>query len=287
MSINSKGKFTQNDKIKAYLSRKLLGSNYGSEHAKSDYQQLQNSFYCEYLLNNSENLEYLNYLRKAKVHIIGFWEEDFPQQLKYYKGCPAMLFCKGRMEHLNKVCICVVGAREMSDYGNFLVKWVLDKYLVQIKEGGCVISGLARGVDYAVHKGCIENSIPTIGVVAGGLDQGFPQSSAELCEYMGQKELVISEFPPGRKVIKGMFPMRNRVMAMLAEKVVVVEASDKSGSLITARYAADYGKEVFAFPHSINKTNSKGNNRLISEGCNIIYDDEGMDQFLSSINSTN
>lgn len=211
------------------------------------------------------------------VSIVPYWSEKYPQDLRTTSNFPALLFCKGNLDLLKKRMITIVGTRNITVYGKMIVRKLIGS--IQTDEV-CYVSGLAFGIDSEVHSIALERKIPTIAVVAGGIDQGYPRSNDFLYRRISAHGLILSEFPPGRPVVKGMFPMRNRILAGISESTVVVEAASKSGSLITAEFATEFGRDVYAFPARVGDRNALGVNRLISEGAGVIYDRESWLQAL-------
>jgi len=163
----------------------------------------------------------------------------------------------------------------MTQYGSNIIEEFLEK-----QKDICFVSGLARGIDSKVHSTCLERKIPTIAIVAGGIYEGFPRSNIKLFKKICREGLVISEFPPGRSIIKGMFPMRNRILAGISMGTLVVESGIKGGSRITARLALDYGREVFCIPGDIFAESSKGCNLLVSQGANLVLSKENFKELL-------
>ena len=169
---------------------------------------------------------------------------------------------------MNLVCLAVgsmlltiVSTREMTSYG----KWCVEYILRGLKdENVVVVSGLARGIDACVHSNCLNLGIPTIAVVAGGLNTGYPKSNQILYDRISEEGLVISEFPSETKIVKGMFPLRNRILAGISLATIVIESGEVGGSLITARLALEAGREIFCIPCSIR--------RFAIQGCNIFLD---------------
>jgi DNA processing protein len=212
--------------------------------------------------------KYIRYLKeKFGIEVTAFDEKEYPAQLKQIDDFPVLLFTKGDKNLLTMNILTIVGTRQMTIYGSK----VIQKLLSECKDT-CIASGLASGADGKVHTTCLENNIPTIAVTAGGFFKGFPRSNLSLFNNICRKGLVISEFPPGRKIIKGMFPMRNRILAGMSSAVFVIESDIKGGSMITADLALEYGREVFAVPGSIFSKQSAGCNYLISQGAQIITD---------------
>ena len=219
---------------------------------------------------------YLKELEEQGIEVVACDEEIYPKYLKEIPDFPVLLFLKGKKELLNEKLVTIVGTRSMSKYGEKVVKRTICS-----NKGLCFVSGLARGVDGEVHRNCLENNIPTIAITAGGMNQGFPKSNTKLFERISKQGLVVSEFPPGRKIVKGMFPMRNRILAGISKASVIVESGIKGGSMITANLALEYGREVIAVPGNIFSTSSEGCNSLISQGANIAIN---IEQFKSLLN---
>jgi DNA processing protein len=165
--------------------------------------------------------------------------------------------------------ITVVGTREMSSYGKWAVGYILRVFK---NEDIVVVSGLANGIDAQVHKVCLDFGIPTLAVVAGGIDMGYPKSNQRIYDEISNKGLIISEFPPGRKIIKGMFPMRNRILAGISSATVVIESDIRGGSLITMQLALEYGRSIFCVPCDIDKYSLQGCNISIGQGAIPLFD---------------
>jgi len=176
---------------------------------------------------------------------------------------PFLLYALGRIERLRLPAVAVVGSREASRYGR-AVAWRLSQELSNA--GVTVVSGFARGVDAAAHEAAMEGPGGTIAVLGCGLDVDYPREHARLKDRMAAQHLLLSEYPPGTEPRPQNFPIRNRIIAGLSSGVVVVEASRRSGSLITARLAADFGRDVFAVPGSIFSETSSGAHELLRDG---------------------
>jgi DNA processing protein len=212
--------------------------------------------------------DYKKYLKNQHIHVISSNEKLYPELLKQISDYPLDLFCKGKTRLLSKPMITIVGTRKMSSYGKWVVKYLL-KSLIGLNV--VIVSGLANGIDAEVHKVCLDFNIPTIAVVAGGIDKGYPKSNQKIYEQISERGLIISEFPPGRKIIKGMFPMRNRILAGISSAVVVIESDIKGGSLITLELALEYGREIYCVPCGINRYSLQGCNRYIAQGATPLY----------------
>lgn len=191
----------------------------------------------------------------------------YPEKLRMIPNSPIGLYWKGNIPKGTHPTVAIVGSRVCSDYGRVMAKKLsaqLARYNIQI------ISGLARGIDSYAHKGCLEKDGVTFGVLASGVDNCYPRENKLLYEQIQQKGGIISENDPGTEPQSYLFPLRNRIISGLADIVIVVEAKEKSGSLITVEYALLQGKDVYAVPGRINDPLSKGCNRLIREGAGIV-----------------
>jgi len=228
-------------------------------------------FWCK----NERGTEYIKELEEDGISVIAFDEKEYPEYLKQLYDFPILLFVKGKQSLLKKDLFTIVGTREMTQYGSDVVEEFLEE-----KKDICFVSGLARGVDSKVHSTCLKRGIPTIAIVAGGIYEGFPRSNIELFERICKEGLVISEFPPGREIIKGMFPMRNRILAGISMGTLVVESGIKGGSRITASLALEYGRDVFSVPGNIFLESSGGCNLLISQGANLVSSKEEFNTLL-------
>jgi DNA processing protein len=176
---------------------------------------------------------------------------------------PFVLFAAGNLERFRLPAVAVVGSRDASRYGRDVASR-LAKELSSI--GVTVVSGFARGVDEAAHTAALDGPGGTIAVLGCGLDVAYPREHARLKETLARRDLIVSEFLPGTEPRPGNFPVRNRIIAGLASGVVVVEASRRSGSLITARLAGDFGRDVFAVPGSVFSATSAGTHELLRDG---------------------
>jgi DNA processing protein len=192
---------------------------------------------------------------------------DYPPLLAEIDNGPAAIMVVGNLALIDQPVVAMVGARNASAAA---CRFARNLALELSADGIAVASGLARGVDTAAHYGSLENG--TIGVIAGGIDITYPPENAELQRAVGEKGLLIAEMPPGTEPRARHFPHRNRIIAGLALGTVVVEAVPKSGSLITARLAGEYGREVMAVPGSPLDPRARGCNQLIREGATLVQD---------------
>ncbi len=199
------------------------------------------------------------------AHFICYFDDHYPENLKHISDPPPVLITKGNLDLLTKPKIAIVGSRNASMNGQRFSA----KLAKELGENSYVtISGLARGIDGAIHQASLETG--TIGVIAGGIDHIYPQENTPLFNELYKKGLILTEMPIGTTARAQDFPRRNRIVAGLSLGVVVIEAALKSGSLITARLANDYGRDVFAVPGSPLDPRSQGTNKLIQNGAKLI-----------------
>ncbi len=202
-------------------------------------------------------------------------ETAYPQNLKNIYRYPNVLYCKGRKEILSERLITIVGTREMTTYGESVVKKLLSSVPKDLDVA--FVSGLAIGIDSQVHKICLERGLDTVAVIAGGIDKGFPERNRAIYDEICKKGIALAEFPQGTEIKRGMFPIRNRILAGLSDTAIVIEGGLKSGSLLTANLALEYGRDVFVIPGDITRKSSKGCNNLIKQGADVIT---GVEDFL-------
>ncbi|EOT47513.1 DNA protecting protein DprA [Enterococcus sp. AZ150] len=195
---------------------------------------------------------------------ITYFDPMYPEQLRQISSPPLVLFYRGDITLLDaKKIIGIVGARQATSYAYKVIRTFIPEL---IKEEIVTISGLAKGVDWCAHDQTLRHTGKTIGVVACGLDYCYPKESISLFNEMCRHHLVLSEHPIGTKPKRHHFPMRNRVIAGIADGVCVVEAKQRSGALITAQLALEYGRDVFAVPGDILSGQSQGCHELILDG---------------------
>jgi DNA processing protein len=211
-------------------------------------------------------------LAKLGARLIVRSHPDYPEALAALEDAPPVITVKGRLELLRPEKIALVGARNASANGRRIAS---DLAAGLAQAGAAVVSGMARGIDTAAHLGALNAGSQgggTIAVVAGGVDVLYPPENGALFERLGVEGLIVAESPPGTEPVARHFPRRNRIISGLSRAVVVVEAALKSGSLITARYALDQGREVMAVPGSPLDPRCRGANRLIREGARLVED---------------
>ena len=218
------------------------------------------------VLRAPDDLEALHWaaeVERTGIQILTAFDDEFPRLLGETPDPPFLLYALGRIERLRLPAVAVVGSREASRYGRD-VAWRLARELSNA--GVAVVSGFARGVDAAAHEAALEGPGGTIAVLGCGLDVDYPREHSRLKDRLASQHLLMSEYPPGTEPHPRNFPIRNRIIAGISSGVVVVEASRRSGSLITARLAADFGRDVFAVPGSIFSETSSGAHELLRDG---------------------
>jgi len=204
---------------------------------------------------------------KSDARILTPLDEAYPERLKTIHDPPLALYVRGTLEPRDRHAIAVVGSRRSTHYGNT----VADRLSYQLaKVGFTVVSGLARGIDEAAHRGALKGGGRTLAVLGSGLDRLYPPESEALAEEISGHGAVISEFCMGREPDRTTFPYRNRIVSGISEGVLVVEAGFKSGALHTADSALDQGRSVFAVPGRIDSQASKGTHQLLKAGARLV-----------------
>lgn len=209
----------------------------------------------------------LDWLKKDNAHVITLADETYPQKLLEISNPPAILYAIGNLKWLNHPTIAMVGSRSATPQGE---KNAEDFAQSLCDQGLCVVSGMALGIDGAAHRGALKSNGATIAVVGTGLDIVYPARHRDLAHKIAERGLILSEFPLGTPSKAQNFPRRNRLISGLSLGCLVVEANMDSGSLITARLAAEQGREVFAIPGSIHSPVSKGCHQLIKQGAKLV-----------------
>jgi len=221
--------------------------------------------------------EELEKAKKENIEVIDFFSPFYPSLLKEI-GCPPLvIYVRGEKESLNKRCFAIVGTRLASLYG----KMMAEKIAFSLASLGLVIvSGLARGIDTYAHKGALKGGL-TIAVLGSGLLNIYPKENLTLAEKIAEKGALVSEFPLEEPPFKKNFPQRNRIISGLSEGVLVAEAPQRSGALITARFALEQNREVFALPGEAFSPLSKGTHLLIKEGAKLV---DSLEDILEELN---
>jgi DNA processing protein len=202
-------------------------------------------------------------IERSGVQLVTAFDAEYSRPLAEIADPPLVLFALGNLDRLRGPAVAVVGSRNATRYGRDVAASLAGGLSAV---GVCVVSGLARGVDAAAHEAALEGPGGTIAVLGCGLDVDYPRENARLKQEIARRGLLLSEFEPGTEPRPQNFPIRNRIIAGLSSGVVVVEASQRSGSLITARLAADFGRDVFAVPGSVFSQTSLGTHGLLRDG---------------------
>lgn len=205
-------------------------------------------------------------LLRSGVRVVTLLSEEYPKILLEIPDPPPYLYIKGELRSF-ETTVAVVGSRRASTYGILTTTKLATELAGQ---GITVVSGMARGVDTAAHRAALAGGGRSIGVLGCGLDVVYPPENRKLFDEMAGKGALISEFPLGTLPLAENFPRRNRIISGISRGVLVVEATEKSGSLITAQLALEQGREVFAIPGNINYSGSRGANRLIKQGAKLV-----------------
>ena len=210
-------------------------------------------------------------LQEQKVKVITILDGGYPQRLKEIYLPPIVLFYRGNLSLINRRAVAIVGSRDHSKYAKDCIREIIPAL---VKDDIVVISGLARGVDTLAHEETLKANGSTIAVIGSGLDVVYPLENSKLYDLIAKRGLIISEYPLQSRPLKFHFPYRNRIIAGLSHGVCVIEAKEKSGSLITANLALSENREVFAVPGSIFSIHSKGTNSLIEAGACLVSSGE-------------
>lgn len=216
-------------------------------------------------------------IKKHNIRIITFDDDEYPESLRQIDAPPMLLYSKGLLNADDKYSVAIVGSRMMTEYG----KRVAEKIASELAGYGLtVVSGMARGIDTVSHKGALNAGGRSIAVLGCGLDRPYPHENIELFRTLSKSGCVLSEFPMEMPPNKENFPRRNRIISGLSLGVIVIEATKESGSLITANYALEQNKEIFAVPGNITSKNSQGTNELIKKGAKLV---QGIDDILEEL----
>lgn len=271
-----------NDEIKSTLLREFkrenniydyaLSMNEGSYKVIDKLREAMDESKLEMLYNTME---------KENIKLTTLNDEEYPRKLKELENMPYGLFYKGTIESLNNLSkkISIIGSRNCTFYGKNIVELVcneLKDYDIQI------VSGLARGIDGEAHKGALKNNLYTCGILGCGLNIIYPKSNKSIYNEILEKDgCIISQFLPDDKPEKFRFPLRNKIISGLSDMVLVIEADERSGTLITTTWALDQGKDVMAVPGNIFSPQCKGTNKLIKEGALVF---SSIDDIINTLN---
>ncbi len=218
--------------------------------------------------NKKEIIKELEKIQKENIEIITIKDKEYPLKLHQVYDKPIVLFVKGNKKVLKEFSLAMVGCRKNTIYGEIVAK-SLAKRMAQ--NAIITVSGLAVGIDSFCHLGTLEGKGKTIGVIGSGFDYFYPKENKKLAERMlAEGGCLVSEYLPSERPDKLHFVARNRIISGLADGVIVVEAQEKSGTMLTVDFALEQGKTVFAVPGNINSACSKGTNELIKQGAKIL-----------------
>lgn len=218
-------------------------------------------------------------MERAGVQVLTLESEHYPALLKAIYDPPPVLYFKGNPFHEEDFPFAVVGTRVPSSYGKIATERLCSELA---QRGGCLISGMARGIDTLVHKTALKEKAFTMAVMGCGLEHTYPPENRALREKIVEAGVIISEFPMSTKPDRNNFPARNRVISGLAHGTLVIEAGEKSGALITAHFALEQGREVFALPGNIFSEKSRGAHSLIKKGAKLV---DGVDAILEEFSA--
>ena len=219
-------------------------------------------------------------LEKHDIKAVCLNDPLYPEMLRETMDAPVVVYMKGDLQPQDKFAVAVVGSRKMTYYGASTAEQISGELASM---GLTVVSGMARGIDSQAHKGALKAGGRTIAVLGSGLDKPYPPENNMLMQKISESGCAISEFPPGTPPDRENFPRRNRLISGLSLGVLVIEATLESGALITARYATDYGRDVFAVPGNVTSENSEGANALIREGAALVRNAEDILEELAPV----
>ncbi len=207
-----------------------------------------------------------NLVQQRGIQVITAADDAFPAMLSGIPGAPVVLYIWGNVKLLHAASVAMVGSRVCSYYGKAAAGRFAGEFA---RTGLVVVSGLARGIDTAAHRGCLDAGGNTVAVIGCGLEHVYPRENRDLMSEISQKGAVVSEMPMNTPPMPVNFPRRNRIISGLSLGTVVVEAGLKSGALITADYALEQGRDVFAIPANIDYSTAEGSNKLIKDGAKV------------------
>ena len=238
--------------------------------SEADFAEVAGRSAAEKRRSNEPTRRALDTLQRcadAGITLLVYGGPGYPRALEDLGAPPSVLFALGRTDLLQDPGVAIVGSRRATAYGRRVARQLGTRVAGQ---GRCVVSGMAMGIDAAAHRGALPG--PTAAVLGSGVDVVSPPRNERLYREIVENGVVVSEYAPGVRAEPHHFPTRNRIIAALASDVVIVEASRKSGALITAGMALDLGREVHAVPGPIDRPTSEGTNRLIADGAGVIVD---------------
>lgn len=204
--------------------------------------------------------EEMKFIQQNEVAPLFYLNDNYPKRLLHCEDGPVLLYSNGKVDYNNQKVISVVGTRKATDYGKDFCDQLIKEL---VPHQPLIVSGLAYGIDICAHKAAVKNNLPTVGVLAHGLDRLYPAQHKSVANQMVENGALLSDYKSGTKPDRENFPKRNRIVAGMADITIVVESSKKGGSLITAYIANDYNRDVFALPGRVGDSQSEGCNNLI------------------------
>lgn len=211
--------------------------------------------------------KYFNQLKGLGINTIAINDKNYPQKLREISDAPIVLYIKGEIKPEDEVAVAIVGSRKVTGYGKEMAR----KFASELASAGVtVISGLALGVDGVAHEAVLEIGGRTLAVLGSGLDKIYPPTHQGLARRVSQSGALVSEYPLGHEALPFNFPYRNRIISGMSLGVLVIEGTEKSGTLLTASHAAAQGREVFAVPGPVTSPNSGAPNLLIRQGAKLV-----------------
>lgn len=206
--------------------------------------------------------EEIRFIEKNKIQPLFYLDKEYPLRLTHCEDGPVVLYFKGETDFNTQKVLSIVGTRESTDYGERMCNKLIDELLAH---NVLIVSGLAYGIDICAHKAAVRNGLPTVGVVAHGLDKIYPAIHKNTAEKMMHNGGLLTDFISNTKPNPENFPRRNRIVAGIADATIVIESKKDGGSLITAEIANSYSRDVFAFPGRVGDATSEGCNNLIKQ----------------------
>ena len=204
--------------------------------------------------------EELLFIKKNNIVPLFYLNDNYPKRLLHCEDGPILIYTKGNVDYNNPKVISIVGTRKATDYGKDFCEKIVQEL---VPHQPLIVSGLAYGIDVCSHKAALKNKLPTVGVLAHGLDRLYPQQHNSVAKQMIENGGLLTDYKSGTNPDRENFPKRNRIVAGLSDLTIVIESSKKGGSLITAYIANDYNRDVFALPGRLNDSQSEGCNNLI------------------------
>jgi len=224
--------------------------------------------------------EQIQSLENKAIRVICLNDPEYPKLLRETEDSPFVLYVKGSFEAQDRYAIAIVGSRKPTHYGIAVTERISQELSCK---GFTIVSGMARGIDSIAHRGALRAGGRTIAVLGSGLDIPYPPEHKNLFHDITESGCVVSEFPPGMLPLKENFPRRNRIISGLSTGVLVVEAERKSGTLITAEYALEQNREIFAIPGNVTSSHSAGTNTLIKKGAILVRNADDIVEELAPI----